>query len=184
MPIALNHVAFVVSDLGVAASLAALGLAVGPAETFPSEGTTEVYVGADGRAGRLLLMRPDTDEGPYASARRRRGPGLHHVALDVPDLDAFVADRLAGTGWLLHPISLQTRARTATIWLARPGVGALIEVHETKRAVAGAAVVEGVRIRGLASTPPLARLFRGAEVPVVDGEEGAVLVGGQALTFR
>jgi len=178
MPTVLNHIAFVVPDLDATPRLAELGLTIGPAESFPREGTTEVYVG-DG-PGRILLMRPDAP-GPYARALVRRGPGLHHVALDVPDLDAFVDDTVRGTGWLLHPISLQTRRQSATIWLARPGVAALVEVRETTRPPTGPSVVERVAIQGLATHPSCGRLFDGLTVPIVGGPVSAIVVGTQTL---
>lgn len=105
------------------------GLAAGPVESFPSEGTREVYLGAG--SSRLLLMEPTNSEGPYARALAKRGPGLHHVALNVPDLEGFL-DRVRG--WLLVPGCLRDIAETRTAWLGRPGVATLLEVHEAEPA--------------------------------------------------
>ena len=100
----LDHVAFVVGDLVPAsAELAALGLAPGEVQEFADEGTREQYM------GQVLLMQPLGDDGPYASAFARRGPGLHHVALRVGDLDAFLEGVVTRSGWLLHPHSFRTR---------------------------------------------------------------------------
>lgn len=119
----LDHVALLVSSLE--ASLERLqesGLAAGPVESFPSEGTREVYLGDPDRPARLLLLE-STGEGPYQRALQKRGPGLHHVAVEVADPAAFAAE---AQGWLLHPHTLQSQPRT--LWFARPGVGALLEV--------------------------------------------------------
>jgi len=132
----LDHVAILVPNAGqvvqqlTAKGLPAKGLAPGEIESFPSEGTRECYVGADARLGRLLVMEATSDKGPYARALAKRGPGLHHVALTVPDLDLFLN---SVTGWLLVPGCVSSLARTKTAWLARPGVGTLLEVtqHET-----------------------------------------------------
>ncbi|MCO5171024.1 MAG: hypothetical protein M9894_32270 [Planctomycetes bacterium] len=126
-----DHVALLVSALEPAlAALATFdpGLVAGPVQEFEDEGTREVYLDrGDARApGRLLLIEP-TGRGPYARALLRRGPGLHHVGLAVPDAPAFAAER---AGWLLHPRSLETLAAARTLWLARPGVGLLVEVSE------------------------------------------------------
>lgn len=146
----LNHVALLVAELEPA--LDALraqvdGLAPGPIETFAGEGTREVYLdrGQPG-AARLLLLQP-IGPGPYARALARRGPGLHHVAIDVADARAYALGR---EGWLLHPRSLDTWAATKTLWLARPGVGVLVEVQERASVTAevGAPTVERVEVPG------------------------------------
>jgi hypothetical protein len=116
----LDHVALVVVDLERSlrrAREAAPDVTVGPIEEFPAEGTREVYLGADG--ARLLLLQPIGATGPYARALARRGPGLHHVALAVPEPRAALADL---PGWRVHPASGRT------LWLCHPGVGTLVEV--------------------------------------------------------
>lgn len=40
-------------------------------------------------------------EGAYTRAMKKRGPGLHHIAVDVLNLESFVDD-LSGSGWLLQ----------------------------------------------------------------------------------
>ena len=137
MPSTLNHVALLVRSVDrTAAALAAFGFLVGPREVWDGEGTAEIYVGADGLAARLLLMEP-VKEGAYTRAMTQRGPGLHHLAVDVADLEGFV-DGLAGSGWLLHPKSLHTARETKTAWLARPGTKTLVEVQQ-RQVVANAA---------------------------------------------
>jgi hypothetical protein len=101
---------------------------LGPVEDFPSEGTREIYVGPPASNALLLLMEA-IGPGPYRNALAKRGPGLHHVAVNVASIDDYLKS-LAGSGWLLHPASLHTLARRKTVYLARPGLGALIEVQQ------------------------------------------------------
>jgi len=123
-----DHVALLVPDLESALStITRLGLEHGEIEDFPAEGTREVYVGEPGQQGRLLLMQPLGD-GPYQRALSKRGPGLHHVAIGVADLSAFLSRD--ASGWLLHPHSVESISSCSTTWLARPGVGTLVEVVE------------------------------------------------------
>lgn len=149
MDVRCDHVALLVAALEPAIdALRALddGLVVGPIETFAGEGTREVYLdrGQPGPA-RLLLLEP-IGPGPYARALARRGPGLHHVAVDVAGARAYA---LGLEGWLLHPRSLDTWPATKTLWLARPGVGALIEVQErTPAAEAGAPTIDLLEVPG------------------------------------
>ena len=124
----LDHVALLVRSIeAVLPKLDPIDAAIGPLQEFPKEGTRERYVGESGTAGRLLLTEPINNAGPYARALTKRGPGLHHIAYRVADIDTFLQQH---SGWLLHPISLQTRTSCNTIWLARPGIPMLLEVFE------------------------------------------------------
>ena len=46
---------------------------------------------------RIELLEPTAPDSPIAKFLAKRGPGLHHVALRVPDLDAAIA-RLTAQG--------------------------------------------------------------------------------------
>ena len=140
----LDHVALVVRQLEpVLERCVSAGLDAGPIEDFPGEGTREVYLGSHGRPARLLLMQPSSESGPYARALAKRGPGLHHVAIHVPQLSDFLK---SAQGWLVHPFSLDSESDRRTVWLARPGVGALLEVHESESDYSGPRVVERVEV--------------------------------------
>jgi hypothetical protein len=67
-------------------------------------------------------------EGPYKKALNKRGPGLHHIAIDVESIELFIKS-ITGSGWLLHPQSLAT-IKHQTVYLARPGFPCLIEVQQ------------------------------------------------------
>lgn len=126
----LNHVALLVRSVERSAKvLKKLGCEIGPREEFESEGTAEIYVGPDARSAKLLLLEPIKEDAPYGRAMKKRGPGLHHVAIDVKDVESFVAG-LWGSGWYLHPRTLQTVRKTKTAWLARPGTAMLIEAQQ------------------------------------------------------
>lgn len=128
----LSHVALLVRSAKAAAAVCeAAKWELGPVEDFPSEGTREIYVGPPGKDALLLLMQA-IGPGPYRGALKKRGPGLHHVAVNVASIEDYVAS-LAGSGWLLHPASLHTLAKRKTVYLARPGLGALIEVQQPKQ---------------------------------------------------
>ena len=128
----MNHVAILVPSVNRAAEvLKPLGFTIGPAETWEGEGTLEIYVGnRETHTGHLLLMEPQK-AGAYRRALDKRGAGLHHIAIDVLDLESFIGE-IAGSGWLLHPRSLCTIRDSRTAYLARPGVPMLIEVQERK----------------------------------------------------
>ena len=125
-----NHVAVLVPSVRKAADyLRQYGFHIGPEEEWEGEGTCEIYVERE-KANSLLLMQP-IKAGAYQRALEKRGPGLHHLAIDVLDLEGCLTS-LTGSGWLLHPVSIQTMKKTRTAYLARPGFPALIEVQERK----------------------------------------------------
>lgn len=127
----LNHVAILVEDIEAVLSKNTFQAEfIGAIEEFPSEGTRELYIGKETDMGKLLLMQPNGD-GPYKSAFDKRGVGLHHIALDVLNIDEFV-ESLAGSGWMLHPKSLGFYKSIRQVWLSRPGVPVLIEINEVK----------------------------------------------------
>jgi hypothetical protein len=175
----LDHIAFLTPSLDDARlEFADVGLVPQSVESFPTEGTRERYLGASERVGRILLVEP-AGEGPYADAMTRRGPGLHHVSLTFGDLDAFLADVVAGSGWLVHPRSFETRRASNTIWLARPGVQALIECHEGEPPAGGRPCVERVTVAGLDIRDGLDGIFEGCGVEVVAGPQSGVKVAGR-----
>lgn len=134
MKSALNHVAILVESIeSVLEKNNFSSDLLGEIEEFPSEGTRELYIGLGHQTSRLLLMQA-MGEGPYKRALEKRGAGLHHIALDVLDIDAYLED-LSGSGWLLHPKSLHFYKNNRQVYLSRPGIPALIEVQERKALV-------------------------------------------------
>jgi len=125
----LNHVAILVPSVAQSATVTQeFGFANGPAEAWEGEGTLEIYVGEQSKTARLLLMEAAKD-GAYKRAFQKRGPGLHHVAIDVLNLEQYIL-QLSGSGWLLHPQSLKSIQATQTAYLARPGIPFLVEVQQ------------------------------------------------------
>ncbi len=125
-----SHVAILVPSARKAANfLRKFDFQIGEEEKWDGEGTLEIYIERD-KANSLLLMEP-TKPGAYQRALDKRGPGLHHLAIDVLNLEAYI-ESLGGSGWLLHPKSLKTIKQVQTAYLARPGFPGLIEVQERK----------------------------------------------------
>jgi hypothetical protein len=142
--IGLSHVAVLVPSVRKSADyLRQFKFAIGEEEIWDGEGTKEIYVAA-GSANALLLMEP-IKEGAYQRALQKRGPGIHHFAIDVLDLESFILS-LSGSGWLLHPMSVKTMKKTQTAYLARPGFPGLIEVQERDEIANRPVFVENVTL--------------------------------------
>ena len=85
----INHIALVLPDVEHTANkLKQYGFQVGQISFFEAEGTKEIYIESD-KSASLLLMQP-TKEGPYQKALNKRGPSLHHIAIDVIDLEISI----------------------------------------------------------------------------------------------
>lgn len=127
----IDHLAIAVHDLDAgSAPWRALGL--------PLEGPDELVAGQGVRvralhAGDALieLLEPAGPDGPIARFLERRGPGLHHVAFRVDDLDAAIARLRSEGADFLADAPRPGRAGSRVIFLhPRWGGGVLIELVE------------------------------------------------------
>lgn len=126
-----SHVALLVSSVEKSAEfLRTQGVRTGEVETFDSEGTKEVYVGSYGSQRGLLLLLEAISKGAYQRALEKRGPSLHHLAIDVLNVEKFLP-MAEKAGWQIHPITEKTLSHH-TAWLFCKGIPALIEVHQRK----------------------------------------------------
>jgi methylmalonyl-CoA/ethylmalonyl-CoA epimerase len=88
----IDHVGVAVEDLDVAIALheQAYGLALEHREVVDEQGVEAVLLDVgDGHVELLAPLGPDTAVGRFLASR---GPGLHHVAYRVADIDAALAD--------------------------------------------------------------------------------------------
>ncbi len=93
----IDHVGVAVEDVEAAIALYrdSFGMELSHRETVESQGVEAVLLDVgDGHVELLRPLGPDTPVGKFLA---RKGPGLHHVAYAVDDIDATLA-RLAGAG--------------------------------------------------------------------------------------
>jgi len=97
----IDHLGIAVNNLAESiAFYESLGLAVAHRETIRAE-KVDVAMLPAGDA-RMELLQPTSPDSPIAKFLEKRGPGLHHVALRVPDLNAAVSRLKAGGARLLN----------------------------------------------------------------------------------
>jgi len=96
----LDHVAIAVASIDEALPVFELltGGVGSPRERVESQGVDVVFVGTG--VGRLELIEPVSPDSPVARFLEKRGPGLHHLAYRVPDIEAALA-RLSAAGMRL-----------------------------------------------------------------------------------
>lgn len=86
----IDHLGIAVKSLTAAKAIyEKLGLAVSEEETVPQEKVRAVMIPVGDT--RLELLEATTDDSTIAKFVAKRGEGLHHVCMRVPDLEAAVA---------------------------------------------------------------------------------------------
>jgi methylmalonyl-CoA epimerase len=93
----IDHIGVAVEDLEAAIELyqTSFGMELAHRETVEEQGVDAVLLDVgDGHVELLAPLGPDTPVGKYLE---RKGPGLHHVAYAVDDIDSTL-ERLAAAG--------------------------------------------------------------------------------------
>jgi LAO/AO transport system kinase len=100
-PPSIDHLGIAVTSLEQSiAFYQSLGLAVAHRETVVTEKVDVAMLPAGD--SRIELLAPTAPDSPIARFLEKRGPGLHHIALRVPDLDAAISRLQAGGARLLN----------------------------------------------------------------------------------
>jgi LAO/AO transport system kinase len=97
----IDHLGIAVTSLEQSiAFYQSLGLAVAHRETVVTEKVDVAMLPAGG--ARIELLEPTAPDSPIAKFLEKRGSGLHHIALRVPDLAAAISRLQAGGARLLN----------------------------------------------------------------------------------
>lgn len=86
----INHVAIVVDDMqrSLAFWRDVLGLKLAELRDVPSEESQVAFIPTG--EGEIELVKPTTDDSGIAKYLAKRGPGMHHLCLEVDDIDAML----------------------------------------------------------------------------------------------
>lgn len=110
----------------------ALGLEVSHREEVPTQGVVTAFL----RVGesRLELLEPTSLDSPVGKFLSRRGPGLHHVCLAVPDIEKALEELKAKGFRLLNPVPVPGAGGKRIAFLhPEAGHGVLLELSEDAR---------------------------------------------------
>ena len=88
---AVNHIAIVVEDIEAALGFwrDALGLTLERAASVDAEAVTVAFLPVG--AAEIELLEPTSDTSGVARFLEKRGPGIHHLCLEVDDIAATMA---------------------------------------------------------------------------------------------
>lgn len=127
----LDHVAVLVPDLEEALSFwqDQLGLSLDHVETISSMAVKIAFLPLG--ESEIELVQPITDDSGLAKFLEKRGPGLHHICIEVEDIAAKLAD-LRSSGVRLideEPVLMDDGRQLAFIHPKSAG-GVLVELYE------------------------------------------------------
>jgi methylmalonyl-CoA epimerase len=114
-----DHIGVAVEDLDAAIALheEAYGMAVAHREVVEAQGVEAVLL--DVGENHVELLRPLDGETPVGRFLSKRGPGLHHVAYQVSDVQATL-DTLRGRGLRLIDETPRTGIRGSRVAFLHP----------------------------------------------------------------
>lgn len=127
----IDHVGVAVSDLDAAISLyeSSFGMALAHRETVDSQGVEAVLL--DVGEGHVELLRPLGPETAVGRFLERKGPGLHHLAYAVEDIEkALDQVRAAGLELIDSEPRLGIRGSRVAFLHPRSTAGVLTEIVE------------------------------------------------------
>ncbi|MCY3867701.1 MAG: methylmalonyl-CoA epimerase [Chloroflexi bacterium] len=133
--IKLNHLAIVVDDMEAALRFwrESLGLAqAGAIESVPAEDVDIAFLTL-GEA-HIEIVQPTSDDSGVAKYLAKRGPGMHHLCLEVADLDVKL-EALSARGYeLINETPRERDGRRYAFIHPRSAGGVLLELYETAQA--------------------------------------------------
>lgn len=135
-PIRINHIAIVVEDVEAALRFwrDALGLPLHHVERSDAEAVDIAFLPVG--EGEIELIAPFTEDSGVAKYLAKRGPGLHHLCLEVNDIEAALAQIAAAGAELINetPRIRPDGTRYAFVHPKSTG-GVLLELYELSAAV-------------------------------------------------
>jgi methylmalonyl-CoA epimerase len=124
----IDHVAIVVRDLKIALRFYRDTLGVAPSRIldFPREGVKIAFLPLGGPDGsEIELLEPTDPTSGVARFLEKRGEGLHHLCLEVEDIDAALAELMAAGAAVLDT-SPRPTAEGRGVFLHPKGAGGVL----------------------------------------------------------
>ena len=93
----IDHIAVLVDDMDKSLSFwrEALGMELSHVEDIPAEKSTVAFLPLG--SGEIELVKPTTDDSGLRRYLEKRGPGMHHICLEVDDIQGML-ERLKAAG--------------------------------------------------------------------------------------
>ena len=129
--IRLNHLALVVANLDESLDFWRDDIGLAAAGEVKTAAAEEVKIAfLDLGDVRLELIQPTTDDSGVAKYLRKRGPGFHHLCLQVPDIDAKIAELLEKGCQMINETPRERDGRRYAFVHPKSAGGLLLELYE------------------------------------------------------
>ena len=127
----IDHVALVVGDMDAALGFwrDSLGLELTHIATVPRENSAIAFLPLGG--SEIELVQPTSEDSGIAKYLEKRGPGMHHICLEVDDITGMLAQLKAQGVQLIHeePVIAESGKKYAFIH-PKAAFGVLVELYE------------------------------------------------------
>ena len=127
----IDHVAIVVASLDDALTFYRDTLGITPSSIvdFPSEGVRIAFLSLGGENGsQIELLEPSSQETGVGRFLANHGGGLHHICLEVPDIEQALADLQAQGARVLDTTPRKTAEGRGVFLHPKGAFGVLVEL--------------------------------------------------------
>jgi methylmalonyl-CoA/ethylmalonyl-CoA epimerase len=128
--IKINHVAIVVQDIDAALNFweQTFGLKLDHVEDVPSQKSKVAFLPLG--ESEIELVQPTTSDSGLANFLEKRGEGMHHICIEVSDIDATLAELKSKGVRLINEVPEELPGRKMAFIHPKAANGVLVELYQ------------------------------------------------------
>jgi len=129
-PFKINHVAIVVQDIDAALNFweQTFGLKLDHVEDVPSQKSKVAFLPLG--ESEIELVQPTTSDSGLANFLEKRGEGMHHICIEVSDIDATLAELKSKGVRLINEVPEELPGRKMAFIHPKAANGVLVELYQ------------------------------------------------------
>ena len=129
-PIKINHVAIVVQDIDAALNFweQTFRLELDHVEDVPSQKSKVAFLPLG--ESEIELVQPTTSDSGLANFLEKRGEGMHHICIEVEDIDATLAELKSKGVRLINDVPEELPGRKMAFIHPKAANGVLVELYQ------------------------------------------------------
>ena len=129
-PIKINHVAIVVQDIDAALNFweQTFGLQLDHVEDVPSQKSKVAFLPLG--ESEIELVQPTNSDSGLANFLEKRGEGMHHICIEVEDIDAALAELKSKGVRLINDVPEELPGRKMAFVHPKAANGVLVELYQ------------------------------------------------------
>ena len=129
-PIKINHVAIVVQNIDAALSFweQTFGFELDHVEEVPSQKSKVAFLPLG--ESEIELVQPTTSDSGLANFLEKRGEGMHHICIEVEDIDAALVELKSKGVRLINEVPEELPGRKMAFIHPKAANGVLVELYQ------------------------------------------------------